>query len=86
MPKSAQQKFDEYIAECRETSNAINAVTNRTNELYEGYAYAAGFLGSMLSDAISELPKARREDFRRRLNKAAEKAEQEFLLKTIKVA
>jgi hypothetical protein len=36
MAKSAQQKWNEYLEESRETMNAINEVSNRTNELYEG--------------------------------------------------
>ena len=86
MAKSAQEKFNEYLDECRETSNAISEVTDRTNELYEGYAFAAGFLGATLADAIRELPKAKRAEFRDRLLRKAEQAKQEFLLKTIKVA
>jgi hypothetical protein len=84
MPKSAQQKWNEYLDESRETMAAINEVSNRTNELYEGYAFAAGFLGMTLADAIALLPKARRAEFRERLLKQADKARNEFLLKTIK--
>ena len=84
MPKSAQQKWNEYLDESRETMAAINEVTNATNELYEGYAFAAGFLGMTLADAIVLLPKAKREEFRQRLFKQAEKARNEYLLKTIK--
>jgi hypothetical protein len=84
MPKSAQQKWNEYLDESRETMAAINEVSNRTNELYEGYAFAAGFLGMTLADAIVLLPKAKREEFRQRLFKQAEKARNEYLLKTIK--
>lgn len=71
MAKSAQQRFSEYIDECRETSDAVNELTNRSNEANGNYAYAAGFLGAMLQDAIAELPKARRADFRNRLYRQA---------------
>jgi hypothetical protein len=84
MAKSAQQKWNEYLDESRETMAAINEVSNRTNELYEGYAFAAGFLGMTLADAIAELPKAKRAEFRERLLKQADKARNEFLLKAIK--
>jgi hypothetical protein len=84
MPKSAQQKFNEYLDECRETTNAISEVTDRTNEAYDGYAFAAGYLGSMLADVISELPKARRAELRDRLLAKAQEAKNEYLLKTIK--
>lgn len=84
MPKSAQQKFNEYLDECQQSHNVINELSNRTNDLYGGYAYAAGFLGMTLADAISELPKAKRAEFRERILKAAEKARNEYLLKIIK--
>ncbi len=84
MPKSAQQKWNEYLDESRETMNAINELTNSTNELYDGYAFAAGFLGMTLADAIAQLPKAKRAEFRDRLLRKAELAKQEYLLKTIK--
>lgn len=72
MAKSAQQRFDEYLAECRETSMAVNKLADTSNEYHEGYAYAAGFLGIMLQEAIGELPRARREEMRRRLLSKAE--------------
>jgi hypothetical protein len=84
MAKTAQQKFNEYLDESRETMAAINEFSNSTNELYEGYAYTAGYLGMALAEAIAELPKAKRAEFRQRLLKQAEKARNEYLLKTIK--
>jgi hypothetical protein len=73
MAKSAQAKFNEYMDECRETSYAINQLIDRSKEATDGYAYAAGFLNTMLADAIAELPKARRADFRNRLFRRAQK-------------
>ena len=84
MPKSAQQKFNEYLNECHSTTDAVNAVVNSSNEFYKGYAFAAGFLGMILSDAISELPKARRADFRARLMKKADEINQQILIEKIK--
>lgn len=79
MAKSAQQKFNEYIDECRETSYSINELVDRSKEATDGYAYAAGFLGSVLQEAIAELPKARRADFRNRLLKQAQKFRDEMV-------
>jgi hypothetical protein len=84
MPKSAQQKWNEYLDESRETMAAINEVSNRTNELYEGYAFAAGFLGMELANAIGMLPKAKREEFRARLIRKAEETRHKILIETIK--
>jgi len=84
MPKSAQQKFNEYLEDCRKTSDAIGELTNSTNEYYNGYAFAAGFLGMQLGDAIALLPKAQREEFRDRLVRKAEEVRQQILITKIK--
>jgi HD-like signal output (HDOD) protein len=84
MPKSAQQKFSEYLDESRETSYAINELVRTSNEATDGYAYAAGFLSSVLQEAIAELPKARRADFRNRLLNQAQKHSNEMLITAIK--
>ncbi len=84
MPKSAQQKFNEYLDECRTTSDAVSELTNATNEYYNGYAFAAGFLGMELANAIGMLPKAKREEFRARLIRKAEETRHKILIETIK--
>jgi hypothetical protein len=84
MAKTAQQKFNEYLDECHSTTDAINAFVNASQENYNGYAYAAGALTMILADAISELPKARRADFRDRLNREAQKQKNELLAKMLK--
>ena len=77
MPKTAQQRFNEYLDECRETSDAVRELTDRSHEAHGNYAYAAGFLGSVLQEAIAELPKQRRADFRNRLYRQALKFKKE---------
>ncbi len=85
MPKSAQDKFSEYLAECRETRDAINEVEKASRENCEGsYAFACGVFSSILGDVISELPKARRAEFRSQLLNLAQKQKNEHLAKTIK--
>ncbi len=84
MPKSAQQKFNEYLDECHSTTDAIQAVTNSSNEFYNGYAFAAGYLGMQLSDAIGYLPKAKRQEFRDRLQKKAQEINHQILIAKIK--
>jgi hypothetical protein len=87
MPKSAQDKFSEYLAECRETRDAINEVEKASRENCEGsYAFACGVFSSILGDVISELPKARRAELRDRLYSIAQKQKNELLAKTIKEA
>jgi hypothetical protein len=86
MPKTAQQKFNEYLDECRETTDSINEFVNASNENYGGYAYAAGSLTMILAEAIGELPKARRADFRNRLYAQAQKQKNEVLAKMIKAS
>jgi hypothetical protein len=84
MPKSAQQKFNEYLEDCHKTSDAIGEFTNATNEYYNGYAFAAGYLGMQLADAIGYLPKAKRQEFRDRLQKKAQEIKNQILIETIK--
>lgn len=84
MPKSAQQKFAEYLDESRETMDAVNEVVNRSNEFYDGYAFAAGYLGMMLKEVIMDLPKAKRAELRDRLFAKAQEIKNQQLAKTIK--
>ena len=84
MAKSAAQKWDEYLAEFRETQQAVNAMTDSSHSLYNDYAYAAGYYGSMIADLVSLLPKAKRAQVRAQLLQQADKLEKEQLLKTIK--
>ncbi len=85
MRKTAQQKFNEYLDECRETQNALNEVERTTRENYGDYAYACGVFSSLLSRTISELPKARRESYRQELLNIAQKQKNELLMKVLKV-
>ena len=86
MPKSAQQKFNEYLDECAETREALSAFERAVHEKYDGsgYAYVAGYMMTQLQDAITHLPKAKRAEFRETFLRAAKKFEQENLMKTIK--
>jgi hypothetical protein len=86
--KTAQQKFDEYLDECRETRQALGAFEKAVHEKYDGsgYAHIAGYMMTQLQDAITHLPKAKRAEFRETFLRAAKKFEQEHLLKTIKEA
>jgi hypothetical protein len=84
--KSAQQKFNEYLDECRETREALGQFEKAVQEKYDGsgYAYIAGYMMTQLQDAITHLPKAKRAEFRETFLRAAKKFEQENLLKMIK--
>ena len=83
MAKSAQDKFNEFLAEGRETSQAVSALITASNELYGNYAYACGFLESMIKDVIAELPKKRREEIRALFLARARKLEQEKMVDTL---
>jgi hypothetical protein len=80
MAKSAQEKFNEFLEESRSTSQAVSAVTTASYELYGNYAYACGFLESMIKDVIAELPKKRREEVRAQFLARSRKLEQEKLV------
>lgn len=84
MAKSATQKFDEYLNESRETSKAINDFTAAAYDNYGNYAYAAGYLESMIKEVILQLPKAKRAELRDRFNTLAQTQKNELLMKQIK--
>ncbi len=85
MPKSAQEKFNEYLDECRETRDAINELEKASHENHDGsYAYACGVYSTLLAEAIGELPKARRAEFRSRMLRTAQTQKNELLAKKIK--
>jgi hypothetical protein len=86
MAKSAAQKWDEYLAECRGTSDAVSEFVKAAHDNYGNYAYAAGYLESMIKDLIGQLPKAKREGLRNRFYTMAQAQKNEQLMKTIKEA
>lgn len=86
MAKSAQDKFNEYLDESRETRDAINEVERNSRDNYGDYAFACGVFSMMLARTIGELPKAKRAEFRNELYGIAQKQKNEMLMKTIKEA
>jgi len=84
--KSAQQKFNEYLDECRTTSDSVRAFVNVSADRHNGYAHAAGYLQSLVGDLIAELPRARREQVREQLDRDVQKMKNEMLMDTIKEA
>lgn len=84
MAKSAREKFDEYLSECRETSDAVNEFLNCSYEHYKSYAHAAGSLCTIVQEVIRELPKAKRVEFRERFYSMAKKQKEEHLIKILK--
>ena len=86
MARSAQQKFDEYLAECRETSQSINEMVQSSYDLYGNYAYAAGYLQSVLAEVIDQLPKAKRDGIRNQLRRQAQNDKNATLANKLKEA
>lgn len=83
--KTAQQKFNEYLDECRETRDAINALEIAARENHDGsYAYACGIYSVMLADTIAMLPKAKRAQMREQLLRHAQQQKNQLLAKKIK--
>lgn len=82
--KSAQEKFNEYLDECRETNEAVNQFVNSSFENYKSYAYAAGSLATIVNDLIRDLPRAKRAAMREQFKRMTDKQNHEFLIKTIK--
>jgi hypothetical protein len=85
MARSAQDKFNEYLDECRETNDAVNEFVKASYENYNRtYSYTSGYLESMLKEVIIELPKARRAEIRKRFLDMAQTQKNELLIKTLK--
>lgn len=83
MAKSAQQRFDEYLSECRETTNAVNEMVSASVENYRSYAYATGVLATLLQEAVADLPRAQRAAVRERLYRMAQNQRNEHLAKEL---
>jgi hypothetical protein len=86
MTKSAQSKFNEYLDECRETSQSINDMVDSSYKLFGSYAYATGYLQSLLAEVIDQLPKAKREGLRNRLRRQAQNDKNAQLANKLKEA
>ena len=80
MAQSAQDKFTAYLAECKETRDAINELTQASYQGYnKNYAYAAGYYEMLTAELIGQLSKAKRAQYRTQLYRAAEKIRKESL-------
>ena len=84
MPKSAQQRFNEYLAECQANTDAVNELVNQSFDRHRNYAHAAGVLCVILQEAMQGLPRARRAEIRERLYKVALDQKRAYLVDTLK--
>lgn len=69
--KSAQQKWDEYLNDNRQTRDSITEMVKATHEHYGDYSFTAGYLQTVLADVIAELPLRRREELRAQMTRTA---------------
>lgn len=53
--------------EFKETQEIVGTLVNKSHHKYESYSFAAGYLQSMVAEVIMELPKEKREFFRRQI-------------------
>lgn len=79
MAKSAQEKFNEYLSEYAETTDAVNQLIDNSMS----YAWSAGALSTLLQDAISNLPRAKRAEFRDRIYSLAQKQKNQKVINTL---
>lgn len=86
MAKSAQEKFNEYLNESAETTDAVNEFVNSSYENYQGYAHAAGALSVILQNTIAKLPRAKRAEIRGQLYGLAQEQKNQILVKKLKAA
>ena len=65
--KSAQEKFNEFSAESNETRDAVHELVKQSYDFYTSHSHACGYLESLCSELIMELPKAKRAKYREQL-------------------
>ena len=53
--------------ESKETYEIVTTLVNKSHHKYESYSFAAGYLQSMVAELIMELPKEKREYFRKQI-------------------
>ena len=58
----------------REVQSIVDLFNKVHDKKYNGYAYGAGYLGSMLSAVISKLPKREREFYVKQLMQSIEES------------
>lgn len=56
-----------------EISVEVNRMTDATRDYHDSYAFAAGYLGSMLAQLIADLPKHKQREAVRNLQDTASK-------------
>ena len=66
------------------TNDAVNDFVKSSRDNYGDYSYTSGYLESMLKEVITELPKARRAEIRKRFLDMAQTQKNELLIKTLK--
>lgn len=86
MAKTAQQKFNEYLDEREATRQSVNQFEKAVHDKYDGsgYAYIAGYFMMQMLEAVSQLPRAQRQEFRDRFDRETKRFEQENLLRKIR--
>ena len=80
------KSFSQYLEECSQMFDALNDFEKAVQAKYDGhgYPYVAGYMMMQFREAVMELPRARREQFKAQFLKEATRFEQEHLMKTIK--
>lgn len=71
MAKSAAVKIEEFLNECHGTRAVVQEFAEVSRTKYGDYGYAAGYLQTLVSDLIMELPKKRRQEICAQLHNKA---------------
>jgi hypothetical protein len=84
MARSAQQRFNDGIAEVQETNDAVREFVTASRDNHDSYSYAAGALEGIVLDLIGELPRQRRADMRERFRRMAREQKNQQLMRALK--
>ena len=81
MVLTTQQKFQ---AEYQDTCYKVSEMVRHQKQLYEGYAYTAGYLETMLVSVLMELPKTKRSAYVAQIQQQTRKTWNDIVDKELK--
>jgi hypothetical protein len=65
-------KFNNYLQECDEIRAVLKRFSDAAFQRFDGYAYSAGYMESKLVEAISLLPRSKRDVFKMEIRQATD--------------
>lgn len=80
------KNWDAYLTRCAEQREVVDSMVKASHDRYGDYAYAAGYLQTLVNDLLIDLAPGQRDKVLKQLKKTAEEHQQATLLKVIKAS